>query len=439
MRKQYVGLDILRGLGIFILIWMHSAFYYFDGLYDLDLNNPPAIVTVIGLLLMFAGVFAMVSGTVHTYQFYRKTEIQGYSNISLLKYNTVSGLLILAVAYIYFIFTGPGLVQMKERAMNNSILVDAIRNGIYNGFNLERILYVDSLVMLGINILLLGLVFLLIQKYSGMREFKRLEEERDYFTNMEYLDKAHDKAAKLFLISGLGFFLISLLRVPLYQIYISALDQDQYGKVLVLNWLVNKNNPIMPYLSFALIGGWIATLLVIGNWKRIVKIVMPVAIVLFIIGVVLYIKLPDTMLERSIDFKWFAIMTAQLGLFMMMLVLVLRVFDFRKDNESNIGHKKLAHFPKFLYRFGVAGLTPFFLESIVSAIAFRKLSFFMPGLSFGIKESLIYGFCLAIMWGLLLMLWEKKEYKYGIEYFYVRILRKLGSSAKEEKLSSKEL
>jgi hypothetical protein len=439
MRKQYVGLDILRGLGIFILIWMHSAFYYFDGLYDLDLNNPPAIVTVIGLLLMFAGVFAMVSGTVHTYQFYRKTEIQGYSNASLLKYNTVSGLLILAVAYMYFIFTGPGLAQMELRSMNNSILVDAIRNGIYKGFNLERILYVDSLVMLGINILLIGLVFLLIQKCSGMGEFKKSEGERDYFTNMEFLDKVHEKTAKLFLISGLGFFALSLLRVPLYQIYITALDQDQYGKVLLLNWLVNKNNPIMPYLSFALIGGWIATLLVIGNWKRIVKLVMPVAVVLFIIGVVLYIKLPDTMLERSIDFKWFAIMTAQLGLFMMLMLLVLRVFDFGKDKENILEHKKLTRFPKFFYRFGVAGLTPFFLESLVSAIVFRKLSFFMPGLSFDIKESLIYGFCLAIMWGLLLMLWEKKEYKYGIEYFYVRILRKLGSSAKEEKLSSKDL
>jgi hypothetical protein len=145
------------------------------------------------------------------------------------------------------------------------------------------------------------------------------------------------------------------------------------------------------------------------------------------------------MLERSIDFKWFAIMTAQLGLFMMLMLLVLRLFDFGKDKENILEHKKLTRFPKFFYRFGVAGLTPFFLESLVSAIVFRKLSFFMPGLSFDIKESLIYGFCLAIMWGLLLMLWEKKEYKYGIEYFYVRILRKLGSSAKEEKLSSKDL
>jgi len=69
MKKHYAGLDMLRGLGIFILLWMHTAFYYFDGLYDLDFNNPPPIVTLIGLMLMFAGIFAMLSGTAHTIQF----------------------------------------------------------------------------------------------------------------------------------------------------------------------------------------------------------------------------------------------------------------------------------------------------------------------------------------------------------------------------------
>lgn len=74
MRKNWEGLDVLRGIGIFVLLVMHSAFYYFDGLYDLDLNNPPLIVTLIGLMLMFAGVFAMISGLVHTHQFLRKRQ-----------------------------------------------------------------------------------------------------------------------------------------------------------------------------------------------------------------------------------------------------------------------------------------------------------------------------------------------------------------------------
>ncbi|MEI8215945.1 MAG: hypothetical protein WCF96_02495 [Eubacteriales bacterium] len=437
MRKHYIGLDMLRGLGVFTLIWMHSAFYYFNGLYDLDLNNPPPVVTIIGLLLMFAGIFAMISGVSHTFQFYRKLETQGYSNISLLKYNTVGGLIILAIAYAYFIFTGPGLVQMADRAMNNSILVDLIRNGLLHGFNMERILYVDSLVMIGINILLIGLVFLLVQKLAGSLPNGSYGKDGNISddNNQYELEKVHKRAARIFLISGLGFFVISLLRIPLYGIYLDAVDQGNYGKVLLLNWLVNKNNPIMPYFSFSLLGGWIATLLVINNWKKILGNVLPVAIVLFIVGVFLYVKLPDTMLERSIDLKWFAIMTAQLGLFMMLLVATLGIFDFRKNKAQ----KRLPPIAKFIYRFGVAGLSIFFIESIASATIFRVINLFFPGTTFDLTGALLYGFCLAIIWGFILQAWEKKQYKYGLEYFYVHILRKFGSSTKEEKLKSGDI
>jgi uncharacterized membrane protein HdeD (DUF308 family) len=210
MKKNYLGLDILRGLGIFIVVWMHSAFYYFDGLYDLDLNNPPIIVTVIGLLLMFAGVFAMISGAVHTIQFYRKKELHNYKPVKLLKYNTISGLLILLIAYLYFIFTGPGLVDMENRMMNNSIFVDLLRNGRYPGFNFERIFYVDSLVMIGLNILLIGVVFFFVQKAA-----KRFNKIND---------------SSLFLTMGILFFAISIARIPLYAVYMEALANQAYGR-----------------------------------------------------------------------------------------------------------------------------------------------------------------------------------------------------------------
>lgn len=410
MKKNYLGLDILRGLGIFIVIWMHSAFYYFDGLYDLDLNNPPLIVTIIGLLLMFAGVFAMISGTVHTIQAYRKKELHNNSPQKILKYNTVSGFLILTVAYMYFIFTGPGLVDMEHGMMNNSIFVELIRNGRFTAFNLERILYIDSLVMIGMNIILLGIVFFFVQKLSD--RFKRLDN------------------ASLFLFFGLLFFVVSIARIPLYEVYANALLNEEYTKVYLLNWLVNKNNPIMPYLSFALLGAWLAALLHQYNWSKVLKHTIPVALILFLTGVVMYIKLPDNMLERGIDLKWFAIMMAQLGLFLIMILFVLKLFDIKKDKSN----EKLSIVSSFLRRFGIAGLTPFFFESIISAIVFRILTIFMPKLSFSLSGSLLYGFCLAISWGLFLIFWEKKQYAYGIEYFYSKIMNHFGTTAKFDKM-----
>lgn len=195
MKTYFYGLDVLRGFGIFTVLILHSAFYYFDGIYEVDFNNPPLVVTVIGLLLMFAGLFAMISGFVHTRSTFRKRD-QGIPSGSILKYGIVYGLITLAIAYLYFIFTGPGLIDFSSRSMNNSILVELIRNGDWVSINRERLFYIDSLVMIGSNILLLALFAFLIAD--------RVPRERRALT---------------YLLAALGFMTLSLARIPLYGVW----------------------------------------------------------------------------------------------------------------------------------------------------------------------------------------------------------------------------
>ena len=403
MKKNLLGLDVLRGLGIFVLLVMHTAFYYFSGLFELDLNNPPLIVTLIGLMLMFAGVFAMISGLVHTYQHYRKIDEQHISFSTALKHNLKSGLFVLIIAYLYFIFTGPGLTHMSEQFMSNSIFVEFLSSGKIINTTLERVLYVDSLVMIGLNILLLGILFRLHTRF-----FKKI-------------------TPNFYLIAALLFFVFSLIRIPLYEVYLNALDSENWVVVLSLNFLVNKNNPVFPYLSFALFGAWIATLLRTVSFKQLVKQVLPLGLFLFIAGVALYILLPDTMLQRSIDPVWFALMMAQNGLFMLLILLALKIYDFGKTKELNI-------LSRFLKRFGVAGLSIFFIESMVSAAVYSLIRLVYPSVSLDIPGSLLFGFTLAVIWGFLLILWEKHGYKYGVEYFYTQYLKATGGSHKASKL-----
>ena len=408
MKKNYLGLDILRGIGIFVLLVMHTAFYYFGGLFELDLENPPPIVTIIGLMLMFAGVFAMISGLVHTHQHMRKIKERNIPLNTSLKHNVRSGLFILMIAYLYFIITGPGLVHMDDQFMSNSILVELISSGQLIGTTLERMLYVDSLVMIGMNILLLGLFF-----------------------------RFHHHAIKkpsihFYLFAALLFFVLSLVRVPLYNIYLDALDAQNWLGVLSLNWFVNKNNPIFPYLSFALFGAWILTLLVTFDFKGVIKRVLPLGLVLLLLGIFLYILLPDTMLQRAIDPVWFALMIAQNGLFMLFILAALRIYDFGKQRQPNL-------ISNFFRRFGVAGLSVFFIESVISAAVYALLRLINPNLSLDIPQALLFGLTLAILWGVVLIMWEKVGYKYGIEYFYTRILRSTGGSEKENKLLRKSL
>lgn len=239
MDKNWQGLDFLRGLGIFGLLIMHSAFYYFDGLWDLDLDNPPLIITIIGFLLMFAGLFAILSGTVHGLSMLRLSR-RGWSPARIFRKKAVSGLFILVVAYLYFIFTGPGLAEFANRRMNNSILVELIQSGQLAGTNLDRVLYVDSLVMIGCNILLVSLVWLILLKTRQL---------------------------KAGVLLGIAFLvmILSLSRLWLYPIYLEQVAEKNWPAVLALFWLVNKNNPVLPYLAFGLLGSWLGIRLRMEN------------------------------------------------------------------------------------------------------------------------------------------------------------------------------
>lgn len=407
MKKHYMGLDVLRGLGIFGVLILHTAFYYFDGIYDLDLNEPPLIITLIGFVLMFAGLFAMISGFVHTLQFYRKYKENGKTLKSLLKYSSFAGLYILLIAYVYFLFTGPGLIHFETRSMDQSLFVELIKTGRFIWPSIDRILYIDSLVMIGLNVILLGLLVAL-----GLKVIK-----------------SDQKRSLYFFILAVAVLALSTVRIPLYTSYLDARDNGQYGLVLVMNFFINKNNPILPFLSFGLFGSWIATLVIENNKKKTKRLVLSSGILFFVMGLAIYLTAEETMLDRLIDYTWYGIMVFQIGLFQLLIYLFLWIYDRKETSKLNV-------VSKFLYRFGVAGLTVFFIEQLFSAALKQIMMLFDRTLYLGLYASVICGVVIAIFWGFMLMLWQKAHYKYGIEYGYVTLMKHFGGSQKEDKLKA---
>lgn len=401
MGKNWQGLDFLRGFGIFMLLVMHSAFYYFSGLWDLDLENPPLIITIIGFLLMFAGLFAVISGAVHAISM-KRLEATGWTAGQVLLKKLISAAFVLVIAYLYFALTGPGLSNFADQSMNNSILVELLRNGRLVGPNLERLLYVDSLVMIGCNILLVSLI------WFGLR-------------------KANWLKTPVLLGLAAVVMLASLLRLPLYPYYLEQVEQGHWFQVLALFWLVNKNNPVLPFLAFGLLGAWLGLRMEAGRPRR---LPLALGLVLFVTGMVLYVFLPDTMLQRAIDMKWYSIMLAQMGIFLLMTLGALAWLD-RPGKPVIV----LTPVVRFFKRFSLAGLTAFFWESVVAALVWRGLIMLFPGLQLDIVGALLFGLCLALGWGFLLMAWEKSHFTGSIEYFYGLIVTRFGrTSSKAAKL-----
>jgi peptidoglycan/LPS O-acetylase OafA/YrhL len=405
MRKNYDGLDVLRGIGIFGVVLMHTAFYHFDGVWKINFAHPPIVITLIGFLLMFAGLFAMVSGFAHTARFEERLA-EGQRPRRALASRVVPGVFILATAYLYFIFTGPGVVHFESQTFDNSILVELVRTGRFPGFSPERLLYIDSLVMIGANTILVGLFLTLLRAV-------RCEGARRWIA----------------LGGAVAVLLVSLLRIPLYETYLNAVEEANSVLVYGLNGLVNKNNPLLPYAAFALFGTWLG-LEFRENMKRALRRAACVGVLLFAAGLALYTLLPDTMLERAIDSQWYAIMILQTGLFMLFLCLALWVFDVRQTLRT----KRPSRVTRFFRRLGVASLSVYFVESVVSALVFRGVRAAWPDFRMGMNEAVAAGLVFAIAWGVLLIAWEKTGYRFGLERLYCRAMRQVGGSAKEEKL-----
>ena len=137
-----------------------------------------------------------------------------------------------------------------------------------------------------------------------------------------------------------------------------------------------------------------------------------------------YILTPETMLERAIDPTWYFIMVMQNGLFLIFIELAKRYWS-----------KSHGWISQFFGRFGIAGLTPFFIESTVSALIFKVL--LAPfNVSLSIPLALLFGFVMAILYGIMLIYWEKKQYKYGIEWAIITCSKRQKESTKMQRMMS---
>lgn len=149
---------------------------------------------------MFAGMFAIISE--YGYVRVMKLELsKGTSLAFIVKKQLTNALIILVIAYLYFVFTGPSIVHFETQSMNNSILVEWIQSGQLVGVSLERLIYVDSLVMIGVTIALLGLVYPWLVKY-------------------EWATYQH-----LFWLF-IALFTLSLDRIPLYPLFMAAWENE---------------------------------------------------------------------------------------------------------------------------------------------------------------------------------------------------------------------
>lgn len=412
----------MRGIGIVGVLFLHFSLYNFAGLMELDMSDPPLVIKILGFALMWASLFAVVSAAVlawtairaageapgvlpgpavhHFWRDFRRRKLAG-------------GGLVLLASCLYFWVLGPGIFDFAARSVDRSLLVGLVVEGRLVLPSPERLLYIDSLVMIGLNLVILTPLVVALAR-------------RGRLPALFWLSLA---GAVLFL--GLG-----LVRIPLYEVY---LDLAARGSPLVFpfNLLVNKNNPLLPFLGFGFLG--LACGCALADPGRLkARLTAGLGAGLLTGGVAAYLLLPDTMLKRAIDETWFCIMVLQAG-FLTLVVLGAGRLGLRHHHRNQTLQPtqpgqparpvQPGAFADFLQQTGRVSLTLFLAEPVLTALAGALFSLVVPGWNAGLASTLAGGLVYVLLWLPLILLWRRAGYRWGLEWLFARLLGRQGRTA----------
>lgn len=395
--KRLVSLDVIRGIGILAVVFLHSATFSFQGITALDWDDPPLLIQVIGFLLMWAGLFAIVSSAAYAYSTALRMESGEMHSQQLLRSFWVAGGFLLVLHYVYFIVLAPKLLDVVGGNHQYALLPGWIANGHFPTIYAERMFYSTTLSMIAWNLLLIGPLLWALLGKGGRARIKRNGA----------------------LLGGLGtaIMLLSLVRIPLYPWAEQAIERGNILGAILFGFLVGKNNPILPYLGFGLFGTWLG--LVLGRSQGPRRALGPFVLIgalWLVVGLVGLFALPTTMLEREVDLYWYFIMLFQLGLFLLIVAAALSVLDFRKDRPL-----ALTRMLKPIRRLGTVSLSIFLGETVLSQLLVKLVDALFRGWNLNIGPCLAFGALNTLLWVGIVALWARFDFRYSMEWLTVRV------------------
>ena len=403
--QRLKGLDAIRGLGILCVVFLHSATFHFDGITEVDFDDPPLLITVIGFLLMWAGLFALVSGAAYGYSAALRAQGRDARPWQILSRFWVAGGFALALHYVYFLVIGPKLLDVVHGNHQYALLPGMIATGSLPVVPADRLFYSTALSMVAWNLFLCGPLLELLGRWRALHSGRRAG----------------------LLLGGLGTVVIlaSVARIPLYPLAVKAVEQGQVARALFWGFLVNKNNPILPYLGFGLYGAWFGIALANeSSRRRTLSSFLGLGTVWLVAGIVGLVVLPDTMLERDVDLTWYFIIVFQLGLFLLLLAGVLLLTDVARVSWVD---RLLSP----LRRVGGVSLSVFMLETVLSQILVRIGDALSPGWRLAIGPCLAFGALNVLLWAGIVLLWSRCGFRFSMEWCTVQIYRLFGQTSRK--------
>ncbi|TRZ77277.1 DUF1624 domain-containing protein [bacterium] len=390
------SLDILRGLAIVFIILFHSAIYNFANIHKLDFNNPPLVIIMMSFMALWGGIFIIYSMVVNSYMLARRTKQNEGS--SMFTHLIIVSLILLITHYILNIFLGRWSIDFVNNKPDLTFVVSTLRNMTLNLPHITKFFEGSSLSTIALNLLFISILLYFLFKNNGIEKKKR-----------NYL-----------ILSSLGFLIIifSFVRVSLFPLFTKAVATNNYLLSTVYSFILSNPYPLLPYLAYGCFGALMGLLIFEQRKDLLKRIILPIGLFFLVFGVIGIMNFEKTI--STPDFFWYFKTNFELGLF---LLIIPCAYLFLENKDLLMSRLT------FLKRFGRISLTIYLSETFLSEILRIIINPIIPRWDQTINGCLLFGSFNIFVWLIILYLWEKNNFKYSLEYFWVKWSSKMGKES----------
>jgi hypothetical protein len=439
MEKRIFSLDVIKGIAVLGVVIFHRILFDYSVTYKIANEGLEAeawqyaLFAVFGIFLSMAGIFYLLSGTVNSYSFSKRLSSKDknyyYPASKLLAATTIAAIFYMIVHYLYAMLLGSGFGETGFTGLIPGLFMtgEVLPKGI------NQIIRTTTLSMVAITVFVVPIVVALLVRGEGQEKVKR-----NYIV--------------LFLLGTAFIFLSIFLRPPVAaMIDIAKADLEQAVTqnniiAIVLNillaiiyaLLVRNQAPIFPFLGYGFYGAIIGIALFRQEDKRKIRnYLLAFGIISFIIGGFSFMvdtglnpaQLTGYTFEEALQYA--LLRFQELSIFAFLILAGLFLIDYQPEEKKMMRVQQTT----ILRRFGMMSLTVYALEGVLAGFVRFIIDLFLK--EFGWRDNILFilGYIaiLVILWHVILIFWERKNYVGSLEWFTTHFV-KLLSGKKSNKL-----
>jgi hypothetical protein len=403
---RYWSFDIFRGSAIAYVIFIHGVIYNLRSLNQLDIQSLSPLVIALGMIGLWGGVFVVYSLVLNTMMVLRRLD----QKASLKR---ATGFLVAAGAvYIGLIGSAQSLIfgrwPLDGGEFGYYTYIAEVLRGVDATLHLYNLMGSSGIKTIGLGLLVVSLVLMIVLKE------RQTTSKRDFHL--------------LFLSLGLIVLVFSFLRIYLYEGWLIATAEQQWLIGYIGGIFLADPYPGIAYISYGFFGAALAIVLHYRRTEYLRRYVLPLSGVLMSVGTVGMLSQPLQLFGAS--WFWYFKILLESGFFLLLfsglVVLALHENKLRKRLKNK--QRKLTLLSPLLALSRIS-LTAYLLEMVTSEMLRHVWSTFSSDWDKTLLGCATLAVANVLVWLGIALCWKRANYKYSLEYFWVKAFAKFGKQS----------